>query len=45
METSLLICRGNQWTGFYMIETSDMKELNEEKLSITSPKKSRYFMC
>ena len=28
METSPLICRANQWTGFYMIKASVMKELN-----------------
>ena len=28
METSAMICRANQLTGFYMIETSVMKELN-----------------
>ena len=28
METSPLICRVNQWTGFYMIGTSVMKELS-----------------
>ena len=28
IETSPLIFRGNQWTGFYMIGTSVMKELN-----------------
>ena len=28
IETSPLICRTNQWTGFYMIGTSVMKELN-----------------
>ena len=27
METSLLICRANQWTGLYMIATLVMKEL------------------
>ena len=27
IETSPLICRENQWTGFYMIGTSVMKEL------------------
>ena len=27
METSPLICSANQWTGFYMIGTSVMKEL------------------
>ena len=27
METRSLICRANQWTGFYMIGTSVMKEL------------------
>ena len=28
IETSLLICSANQWTGFYMIGTSVIKELN-----------------
>ena len=28
IETSPLICFVNQWTGFYMIETTVMKELN-----------------
>ena len=28
VETSLLICSANQWSGFYMIGTSVMKELN-----------------
>ena len=28
IETSPLICFANQWTGFYMIETTFMKELN-----------------
>ena len=27
IETSPLICRANQWTGFYMITVSVMKEL------------------
>ena len=27
METSPLICRANQWTGFYMITASVMKDL------------------
>ena len=27
IDTSLLICSANQWTGFYMIETSVMKKL------------------
>ena len=30
IETSPLICRANQWTGFYMIGTSAMKELNTD---------------
>ena len=30
IESSPLICRANQWTGFYMIGTSVMKELNQE---------------
>ena len=29
IKTSPLICRANQWFGFYMIETSVMKELKE----------------
>ena len=29
IETSPLICRANQWFGFYMITASVMKELNE----------------
>ena len=28
IETSPLICIANQWTGFYMIGASVMKELN-----------------
>ena len=28
METSPMICRANQWTGFYIIGTFVMKELN-----------------
>ena len=28
IETSPLTCRANQWTGFYMISASVMKELN-----------------
>ena len=27
IETSILICKTNKWTGFYMIGTSFMKEL------------------
>ena len=33
IETSPLICRVNQWTGFYMIKTSVKKELKHEYLS------------
>ena len=29
IETSLLICGGNQWTGFYIISASVMKGLKE----------------
>ena len=29
IETSPLICRANEWTGFYMIGTSAMKELRD----------------
>ena len=29
IETSPLICRANQWTGFYMITASVLKELSE----------------
>ena len=31
IETSTLICKTNQWTGFYMIGTSVVKELNCKK--------------
>ena len=34
VETSPLICRANQWTGFYMITASVMKEL---KSKVASP--------
>ena len=34
METSPLICRANQWTGFYLITASGMKELNVLQISI-----------
>ena len=29
IETSPFICRANQWTGFFMIDTSVVKELNQ----------------
>ena len=32
METSPLICRANQWTGLYMIETLVVKELRNALL-------------
>ena len=36
VETSLFICSANQWTGFYMIGTSVMKELkNAHNCQIT----------
>ena len=31
MKTSPLICYVNQWTGFYIIVTSVMKELKRQK--------------
>ena len=31
IETSPLICKANQWTSFYMIVASVMKELNTQK--------------
>ena len=31
METSPLICGANQWTGFYIITASVMKELSVEQ--------------
>ena len=34
MEPSPLICRANQWTGFYLITASGMKELNVLQISI-----------
>ena len=33
IETSPLICSANQWTGFYMVRTSVMKELNNWKVA------------
>ena len=36
METVTLICRANQWSGFYMIGTSVMKEIIKKQIkSIT----------
>ena len=34
IETSPLICSANQWTGFYMIWTSIMKELSKKILHV-----------
>ena len=34
IETSQLICSANQWTGFYMITVSVMKELNRVSFEI-----------
>ena len=34
MEPSPLICRADQWTGFYLITASGMKELNVLQISI-----------
>ena len=31
VETSPLICRANQWTGFYITRTSFMKQLGEQR--------------
>ena len=33
IETSPFICAANQWTGFYMITDSVMKELNSGKIT------------
>ena len=35
IETSPVICSANQWTGFYMITTSVMKELRETSCPIS----------
>ena len=35
IETSPLICSANQWAGFYMLETSVMKELRVMSYNIT----------
>ena len=32
METSPLICFANQWTGFYMMTVSVLKELNSPNI-------------
>ena len=37
IETSPLICFANQWTGFYMIWTSIMKELNHVQRRFQNP--------
>ena len=34
IETSPLICKANQWTDFYMITDSVMKELNQLKFGV-----------
>ena len=36
IETSSLICRANQCTGFYMIGTFVMKELSASKTEVTT---------
>ena len=36
IETSPLIYKANQWTGFYIIGTSVMKELNSNHLYVVS---------
>ena len=36
-ETSSLICRANQWTGFYMITATVMKELNSTGVFLWIP--------
>ena len=33
IETSPLICRANQWTGFYLIKAAVVKELNSANFS------------
>ena len=37
IKTSPLICSANQWTGFYMITTSVMKELNKTQITVKIP--------
>ena len=32
VKTSPLICKANQWTGFYMLGTSVMKKLNSKMI-------------
>ena len=39
IETSPLICSANQWTGFYMITASVMKELMQFQAFLTICKK------
>ena len=34
VETSPFICRAYQWAGFYLMETSVMKELRHSKLKL-----------
>ena len=42
LETSPLIRSANQWTGFYMLVTSVMKELNNQGKHILQPSKPLY---
>ena len=41
IETRPLICGANQWTGFYMITASVMKELNLTPFGQTFPNGNR----
>ena len=35
MDTSPLICKANQWTGFYILGTSIMKELDYDSYPLS----------
>ena len=37
IEANQLICKGNQWAGFHMIETSVMKKLKDCRIVNDSP--------
>ena len=44
IETSPLICRTNQWTGFYMITASVMKRVKNLTKDISTQVETRYFL-
>ena len=45
IDTSPLICSTNQWTGFYMITASVMKELRIWSDLLKKPSMENFFFC